>query len=111
MIITFLIAKIILGGYWLMLAPALFLPLGIIFLSSQVRRGLFGYVVLLLAVLFAALGAIFLFTLPLPDAVTVLAGVQAIWLLAAATKLLARNGKQRGRQFQELRAAKSLITR
>jgi hypothetical protein len=111
MIITFLIAKIILGGYWLMLAPALFLPLGIVFVSSQVRRGLFGYVVLLLAVLFVVLGAIFLFTLPLPDAVTVLAGVQAIWLLAAATKLLARNGKQRGGQFQELRTAKSLITR
>jgi hypothetical protein len=111
MIITFLIAKIILGGYWLMLAPALFLPLGIVFLSSQVRRGLFGYVVLLLAVLFAVLGAIFLFTLPLPDAVAVLTGVQAIWLLAAATKPLARNGKQRGRQFQELRTAKSLITR
>ncbi|MGA7634766.1 MAG: hypothetical protein WCB11_28710 [Terriglobales bacterium] len=46
MIITFLIAKIILGGYWLMLAPGLFLPLGIVFFSSQVRRGLFGYVVL-----------------------------------------------------------------
>src|ERR1700719_4814682 len=34
MIITFLIAKIILGGYWLMLAPVLFLPLGIVFLSD-----------------------------------------------------------------------------
>ncbi len=110
MIITFLIAKIILGGYWLMLAPVLFLPLGIVLLSSQVRRGLFGYVVLLLAVVFAALGAIFLFTLTLPDAVTVLAGVQAIWLLAAAITLLARNGKQPGSQSQELRTAKSSIT-
>ena len=111
MIITFLIAKIILGGYWLMLAPVLFLPLGIVFLSSQVRRGLFGYVVLPLAVVFAALGAIFLFTLTLPDAVTVVAGVQAIWLLAAAITLLSRNRKQRGSQFQELRTAKSSITR
>ena len=97
--ITFLIGKIILGGYWLMLAPVLFMPLGIVFLSSQVRRGLFGYVVLPLAVVFAALGAMFLFTLTLPDAVTALAGVQAIWLLAAAITLVARNGKQRGRQF------------
>ena len=111
MIITFLIAKIILGGYWLMLAPVLFLPLGIVFLSSQVRRGLFGYVVLPLALVFAALGAIFLFTLTLSDAVTVVAGVQAIWLLAAAITLLSRNGKQRGSQFQELRTAKSSITR
>ena len=111
MIITFLIAKIILGGYWLMLAPVLFLPLGIVFFSSQVRRGLFGYVVLPLAVVFAALGAIFLFTLTLPDAVTVVAGVQAIWLLTAAITLLSRNRKQRGSQFQELRTAKSSITR
>jgi hypothetical protein len=111
MIITFLIAKIILGGYWLMLAPVLFLPLGIVLLSSRVRRGIFGYVVLPLAVVFAGLGAIFLFTLTLPDAVTVLAGVQAIWLLAAAITLLARNGKQRGSPCQELRTAKSSITR
>ena len=111
MIITFLIAKIILGGYWLMLAPVLFLPLGIVLLSSQVRRGLFGYVVLLLAVVFAALGVILLLTLTLPDAVTALAGVQAIWWLATAITLVARNGKQRGRQFQEFRTAKSSITR
>jgi hypothetical protein len=111
MIITFLIAKIILGGCWLMLAPVLFLPLGIVLLSPQVRRGIFGYVVLPLAVVFAALGAISLFTLILPDAVTVLAGVQAIWLVAAAITLLARNGKQRGSQSQELRTAKSSITR
>jgi hypothetical protein len=111
MIITFLIAKIILGGYWLMLAPVLFLPLGIVSLSSQVQRGRFGYVVFPLAVVFAALGAIFLFTLILPDAVTVVAGLQAIWLLAAAITLLSRNRKQRGSQFQELRTAKSSITR
>jgi hypothetical protein len=111
MIITFLIAKIILGGYWLMLDPVLFLPLGIVLLSSQVRRGLFGYLMLPLAVVFAALGAIFLFTLTLPDAVTVLAGAQAIWLLAAAITLVARSGKQRGCQSQELRTAESSITR
>src|ERR1700730_3030826 len=108
---AFLIGRIILGGYWLMLAPVLFLPLGIILLSSQVRRELFRYVVLLLAAVFAALGVILLLTLTLPDAVTALAGVQAIWLLPAAITLLARNGKQRGCQFQELRTAKSSITR
>jgi hypothetical protein len=110
MIITFLIEKIILGGDWPMLAPVLFLPLGTVLLSPEVLRGIFGYVVLPLAVVFAGLGAICLSTLTLPDAVTVLAGVQAIWLLAAAIKLLARNGKQRGSQSQELRTAKSSIT-
>ena len=44
MIITFLIAKFILGGYWLMLAPVLFLPLGIVLLSSQVRSSFAGLV-------------------------------------------------------------------
>jgi hypothetical protein len=111
MIITFLIAKFILGGYWLILAPVLFLPLGTVLLSPQVLRGIFGYVVLPLAVVFAGLGAIFLFTLTLPDAVTVVAGIQAIWLIAAAITLLSRNRKQRGSQFQELRTAKSSITR
>jgi len=112
MFITFLIAKIILGGYWLMLAPVLFLPLGIVFLSSQVRRGLFGYVVLPLAVVFAALGAIFLFTLTSPDAVTVVAGVLAIWLLAAAITLLNRNLKlsrlqSQNREEPQMRGAAS----
>ena len=111
MIITFLFAKIILGSYWLVLAPVLFLPLGTILLSPHVLRGLFGYAVLPLAVVFAALGAICLFTLPLRDAVTVLAGVQAIWLLAAAIKFLSRNRKQRGSRFQELRTTKLSITR
>jgi hypothetical protein len=111
MIITFLIAKIILGGYWLMLAPVLFLPLGTVLLSPEVLRGIFGYVVLPLAVVFAGLGSIFLFTLTLPDAVTVLAGVQAICVLAAAITFLARNGNQRGSQSQELRTASSSITR
>ena len=111
MIITFLIAKIILGGYWLMLAPVLFLPLGIVLLSPQVLRGIFGYVVLPLTVVFAALGTIFLFTLTLPDAVTVLAGVQAIWLLAAAITFVARNGKQRRSQSRALRTARLSTTR
>jgi hypothetical protein len=91
MIITFVIAKIILGGYWLMLAPALFLPLGTVLLSWQLLRGIFGYLMLLLALVFAPLGVIFLLTLTLRDAVTVLAGVQAIWWLAAAITLVARN--------------------
>jgi len=111
MAITFLIAKIILGGYWLLLAPALFLPLGAVLLSSQARRGILGYLVLLLAVAFAALGVIFLLTLPLRDAVTALAGILAIWCLAAAITLVARNGKPCRSQSQELRTARSSITR
>jgi hypothetical protein len=111
MAITFLIAKIILGGYWLMFAPALFLPLGTVLLSSQARRGIVEYLVLLLAVAFAALGVIVLLTLTLRDAVTAMAGVLAIWCLAAAITHAARNGKQRRTQPQELHTAKSSISR
>jgi hypothetical protein len=94
-----------------MFAPALFLPLGTILLSSQARRGIVGYLLLLLAVAFAALGVILLLTLPLRDAVTVLVGVLSIWCLAAAITLVARNRKQRRAQTQELRTSKSSITR
>lgn len=111
MAITFLVSKIILGGYWLIFAPALFLPLGTVLLSSQARRGIVGYLVLLVAVAFAAVGVIFLLTLPLRDAVTALAGILAIWCLAAAITLVARKAKQRHSQSQELRTAKSSITR
>jgi hypothetical protein len=110
MIIIFLIAKIILGGYWLMLAPVLFLPLGTVLLSPQVLRGVFGYVVLQLAVVSAAVGAIFLFTLPLPDAVTAFAGVLAIWSLAAAITFITRKRQIRGSTSQQLRTAKLSIT-
>jgi hypothetical protein len=111
MAIPFLVAKIILGGYWLMFAPALFLPLGTVLLSSQARRGIVEYLVLLLAVVFAALGVIVLLTLPLRDAVTAMAGVLAIWCLAVAITHVARNGKQCRTQPQELHTANSSITR
>ncbi len=111
MIITFLFAKIILGGYWLIFAPVLFLPSGTILLTPQVLRGIFGYVVLLLAVVFAALGVIFLLPLTLRDAITVPAGVLAIWLMAATVRRIARKGRRRVRQSQELRTARLSITR
>ena len=99
--VTFLIGKIILGGYWLMVAPALFLPLGTVLLSWQVLRGTYRNLVLLSAVVFAALGVIFLLTLTLPDAVTVLGGVVGIWWLAAALTFVARNEKQACSQFAQ----------
>ena len=103
MIITFLIAKILLDGYWLMLAPVLFLPLGIVLLNSHVRRGILGYVVVPLSIAFAALGAILLLTLTLRDAVTVFARVQAVWWPAAAIAVIALNGRLPGGQSQKLR--------
>jgi hypothetical protein len=109
MIITFLIAKIILGGYWLMLAPALFLPLGTVLLNWQALRGSLGYVALFLSVGFASLGATLLLSLTLPDAVTALAGVLAIGSLAAAITHLARSAENRLAASQEHGGARRLV--
>ena len=79
--------------YFIVAAPALFLPLGIVLISSSVLPRLFGYLGLLLATVFAALGVIFLLTLTLPGPVTEFGGVQALWWLAAAITLIVRSGK------------------
>jgi len=77
--------------YFVVAAPALFLPLGIILVSSQVLPKVFGYLALLLATAFAALGAVFMLTLTLPTWVTAFAGVQALWWLAAGIALMVRS--------------------
>lgn len=79
--------------YFIVAAPALFLPLGIILIKSRVLPKIFGYLALVLATVFAALGVVFLMRLSLPDAVTGFAGVQAFWWLAAAVTLIVRSRK------------------
>jgi hypothetical protein len=78
--------------YFIVAAPALFLPLGLVVLSSQILPRVFGYLGLLLGAAFAVLGIAFLHTLTLPVAVTAFAGVQALWWLAAAISLIGRGG-------------------
>jgi hypothetical protein len=79
--------------YFIVAAPTLFLPLGIVLVSSLILPLLFGYLALILATAFAALEVIFLLDLTLPGAATAFAGVQALWWLAAAITLSVRNGK------------------
>lgn len=76
--------------YFIVAAPALFLPLGVVLVSSRILPRLFGYLALVLATVFAVVGAIFLLRLTLPSAVTALGGVQALWWLAAAITLIVR---------------------
>jgi hypothetical protein len=109
MTLTFLIGKMIFGGYWLMVAPVLFLPLGTVLLSWRVLRGIFRYLMLPLAIVFAAFGVTLVLTLPSPDAVTVLAGVLAVWSVAAAITFAARNRKPGWGVSQSLGTAKSSI--
>ena len=78
--------------YFIVAAPTLFLPLGIVLVRSPILPRLLGYLALILATAFAALGVIFLLDLTLPGAVTAFGGVQALWWLAAAITLIVRNG-------------------
>jgi len=79
--------------YFMIAAPALFLPLGIVLLGSPLLPRVFGYLALLMAMVFASLGVIFLLNLTLPAGVTAVAGIQGFWWLAAAIALLVRSGK------------------
>lgn len=79
--------------YFIVAAPALFLPLGIVLVTSRVLPRVFGYLAIALAATFAVLGIVFLQTLMLPPKVTAFAAVQALWWFAAAIALIARSGK------------------
>ena len=78
--------------YFIVAAPALFLPLGVVILGSRVLPRVFGYLALVLGAAFAILGVVFLFTLTLPAAVLAFAGIQTLWWLAAAITLIVRAG-------------------
>ena len=77
--------------YFMVAAPSLFCPLGIVLLRSTVLPRPFGYLALVLAAVFAVLGAAFMLRLTLPASVTAFAGVQALWWLAAAVTLIVRS--------------------
>jgi len=77
--------------YFIVAAPSLFLPLGIVLLRSAVLPQLFGYLALALAAVFAALGAGYMLQLTLPGFVLGFAGVQSLWWLAAAITLIVRS--------------------
>jgi hypothetical protein len=79
--------------YFIVAAPALFLPLGVVLLSSRVLPRVFGYLAILLAASFAMLGIVFMLTMILPNAVTAFAAIQSLWWLAAALTLIVRSAR------------------
>jgi len=79
--------------YFVVAAPALFLPLGIVLITSDILPRVLGYLAIALAIIFACLGIAFQLRLILPTPVTAFAGVQALWWLAAAILLVARSGR------------------
>jgi hypothetical protein len=82
--------------YFIVAAPALFIPLGIVIISSRVLPRIFGYLALVLGAAFAILGVVFLDSLVLPVAVQAFAGVQALWWLAAAIVLIIQAARTPG---------------
>ncbi len=79
--------------YFMIAAPALFLPLGFILITSDVLPKAFGYLALGLAAIFLLLSGVFLLHLILPDGVTAFGALQALWWLAAAVTLVIRRPK------------------
>jgi hypothetical protein len=77
--------------YFIVAAPALFFPLGLVLLDSRILPRVFAYLALMMAVAFAAAGIMFLLTLRLPDAVTAAGAVQPVWWLAAAITLIVKS--------------------
>ncbi|HKU25527.1 MAG TPA: hypothetical protein VJQ54_08655, partial [Candidatus Sulfotelmatobacter sp.] len=79
--------------YFIIAAPALFLPLGIVLVGSRIIPRAIGYLALALGGIFALVGVASLLTLTLPASVTSLGSIQALWWLAAAFSLLFRSRK------------------
>jgi len=77
--------------YFIVAAPAVFLPLGLVILGSAVLPRILGYLAIVLAAGYALAGVLTLLDLTVPAAVQISAGVvPALWWLAAAGTLLTR---------------------
>ena len=77
--------------YFIVAAPAVFLPLGTVLIQSRLIPRVIGYLALALGGTFALVGSASLLTLALPASVTSLGSLQALWWLAAAFSLLFRS--------------------
>jgi hypothetical protein len=79
--------------YFIIGAPALFIPLGLILRKSDILPTWFSWLAILMGIVFAVLGIVFLLHLILPLWVTAIAGIQAFWWLASSIVLIVRAGK------------------
>ena len=79
--------------YFIVGAPALFIPLGVVILGSRLLPRVLGYLALVLGAAFAIAGVVYLFDLTLPVLVQAFASIQVLWWLAAAILLIIRSQK------------------
>lgn len=79
--------------YFIIAAPALFLPLGVVLWNSRILPRAYAVLAIVLAAAFVVLGVTSLYQLVLSPAVTSLAAVQALWWMSAAITLILRSGR------------------
>ena len=80
--------------WFIVAAPAMWLPLGLVILGSGVLPRILGYLALVLAAGYALAGVVTLFDSTVPPAVQISAGVPTLWYIAAAATLLRRGRKE-----------------
>jgi hypothetical protein len=76
--------------YFIVAAPALWLPLALVILGSAVLPRILGYLALVLTAGYALAGVITLLDLTVPVAVQISVSVQVLWWLAAAGTFIMR---------------------
>jgi hypothetical protein len=77
--------------YFIVAAPALFLPLGIVLWQSRILPRAFALLAILLGFAFGIVGMASLLTLTLPASITAMGSVQALWWFAAAVSFIVRS--------------------
>jgi hypothetical protein len=82
--------------YFIIAAPALFIPLGIVILGAEILPRVLGSVAVVLGIAFALAGVVTLHNLIVPVVVQASASIQVVWWLAAAITLVVRAGKSSG---------------
>ncbi len=65
--------------YFIVGAPALFIPLGVVILGSRLLPRVLGYLAIVLGAAFAIAGVVYLFDLTLPGLVQAFASIQVLW--------------------------------
>jgi hypothetical protein len=76
--------------YFIVGAPALFIPLGMVLRHSDILPKWFGWLAIGIGIFFGILGIVFLLRLILPVWVTAIAGIQAFWWLASSILVVIR---------------------
>jgi hypothetical protein len=79
--------------YFIIAAPSLFIPLGIILINSVILPKIFGWLAIGLGLLFFTLGITTMLILVIPPQITILGSLQGAWWLLASIFFIARAKK------------------